>query len=128
MLEGVETTFKWGWDYSRVIPFVHILNSSLLKAGCIVHPACLYSSILVLCFILVFVSLKELQLLTVLNVLATLYQDVNLTDVQDEKIPKSRRKVLSTAIKDNINKIWTLLNSTLVVSLYYDSETMLCFL
>ena len=64
-----------------------------------------------------FVSLKELQLLVVLNVLATMYQDVNLTDVQDEKIPKFRRKILSTAIKDNIDKIWILLDSTLVVSL-----------
>ena len=53
----------------------------------------------------------------VLNVLATLYQDVNLTDVQDEKIPKFRRKVLSTAIKDNVDKIWAILDSTLVSSL-----------
>ena len=67
-------------------------------------------------------SLQELQLLTVLNVLATLYQDVNLTDVQDEKIPKFRRKVLSTAIKDNIDKIWTLLNNSLAVSLYAFSD------
>ena len=63
-------------------------------------------------------SLKELQLLIVLNVLATLYQDVNLTDVQDEKIQKFRRKVLSTTIKENVDKIWTLLDSTLLVSLY----------
>ena len=52
----------------------------------------------------------------VLNVLATLYQDVSLTDVQDEKIPKFRRKVLSTAIKDNVDKIWAILDSTLVSS------------
>ena len=65
-------------------------------------------------------SLKELQLLIVLNVLATLYQDVNLTDVQDEKIQKFRRKALSTAIKESVDKIWTLLDSTLLVSLYYD--------
>ena len=62
------------------------------------------------------ISLKELQLLIVLNVLTTLYQDVNLTEVQDEKISKFRRKTLSTAIKENIDKIWTLLDSTLVVS------------
>ena len=62
------------------------------------------------------VPLQELQLLCVLNVLTTLYQDVNLTDVQDEKIPKFRRKTLSSAIKDNIDKIWQLLDSTLVVS------------
>lgn len=54
----------------------------------------------------------------VLNVLTTLYQDVNLTDVQDEKIPKFRRKVLSTAIKDNVDKVWALLDSSLVVSLF----------
>ena len=65
-------------------------------------------------------SLKELQLLIVLNVLATLYQDVNLTDVQDEKIQKFRRKSLSTAIKESVDKIWMLLDSTLLVSLYYD--------
>lgn len=64
----------------------------------------------------VLVSLKELQLLIVLNVLTTLYQDVNLTDVQDEKIPKFRRKTLSTALKENIDKIWALLDSTLAVS------------
>ena len=63
-------------------------------------------------------SLKELQLLIVLNVLATLYQDVNLTDVQDEKIQKFRRKVLSTTIKENVDKVWTLLDSTLLVSLH----------
>ena len=48
--------------------------------------------------------------------LTVLYQDVNLTDVQDEKISKFRRKTLSTAIKDNIDKIWQLLDNTLVVS------------
>ena len=48
--------------------------------------------------------------------LTTLYQDVNLTDVQDEKISKFRRKTLSSAIKDNIDKIWKLLDCTLVVS------------
>ena len=53
----------------------------------------------------------------VLNVLATLYQDVNQTDVQDEKIPNFRRKVLRPAIKDNVDKVWALLDSSLVVSL-----------
>lgn len=69
-----------------------------------------------------FISSKELQLLVVLNVLATLYQDVNLTDVQDEKIPKSRRKALSAAIKDNVDKVWTLVTNSLVVS-----YNMLCY-
>ena len=54
--------------------------------------------------------------MAVLNVLTTLYQDVNLTDVQDEKIPKFRRKTLSTTIKNNVDKIWQLLDSTLMVS------------
>ncbi|XP_065919191.1 exportin-5-like [Dysidea avara] len=55
----------------------------------------------------------ELQLLSVLHILMTLYQDVNATDVQDEKLSKFRRKVLSTAIKDNINEVWSILHYTL---------------
>ena len=53
----------------------------------------------------------------VLNVLATLYQDVHQTDVQDENIPNFRRKILRAAIKDNVDKVWALLDSSLMVSL-----------
>jgi len=59
---------------------------------------------------------QEVQLLTVLHILMTLYQDVNATEVQDEKLAKFRRKVLSTAIKDNINEVWSILHDTLTVS------------
>jgi len=55
-------------------------------------------------------------LLTVLHILMTLYQDVNATEVQDEKLSKFRRKVVSTAIKENINEVWSILQHTLTVS------------
>jgi len=67
------------------------------------------------CNSIIFAS-QEVQLLTVLHILMTLYQDVNATEVQDEKLAKFRRKVLSTAIKDNINEVWSILHHTLTVS------------